>query len=175
MTGIEDLTAGQQLAYGEEWFKDLTTSEPSRPPQDFVGDLSPIVGTQSHGKGSKATRNNNPSNITGMGGKLLYGAIGFAKSNTGDAGDRNQLVYATPQAGFQAFHRLASSGRYNSAPINKAFSKWQTDQVSFRNKLSDLARHGVDTNKRYRDLSPQAQKVFRMVWSKHEGYKGEFY
>ena len=134
------------------------------------GMFNPITGI----KGTKATRNNNPGNITGMGNKLLYGAIGFAKSRTGDNGDQNQLVYKTPQEGFRAMHELAVK-RYSQAPINMAFSKWQTDQKSFANKISDLNKYGIDTRKRYVDLTPDDQKLFRKIWSQHEGYRGTYY
>ena len=125
--------------------------------------------------GSKATRNFNPGNITGMGGNLLYGAVGMADSPIGDKGDQTQLVFKTPQAGFDAMHKLALSNRYNTAPINTAFSAWQTDQKSFKNKLHDLNKAGINTNNKYANLSPEQQKVFRKVWSQHEGYRGDFY
>jgi hypothetical protein len=123
---------------------------------------------------SKATGNNNPGNITGMGGKLLYGAIDFARSSTGDKGDQNQLVYSTPQAGFEAMHRLAVD-KYSNGPIKTAFAKWQTDKKAFQNKLNDLAKYGVDINKPYSKLDKDSQKLFRKIWSQHEGYRGEFY
>ena len=123
---------------------------------------------------SKATGNNNPGNITGMGGELLYGAVDFARTNTGDKGDQNQLVYGTPQAGFNAMHTLAMNN-YSKGPIKTAFSKWQTDKKSFQNKLRDLSKYGVDVNKPYSRLNKDDQKLFRKIWSQHEGYKGEFY
>lgn len=125
-------------------------------------------------RGSKATRNNNPGNITGAGGKLLYGAIAFASSSVGDAGDRNQLVFKTEEDGFKAMHKLAMKN-YNSAPIKTAFSKWQSDKASFRNKLKSLVKNGIDINKKYGDLTPEQQKTFRGVWARYEGYKGTVY
>ena len=124
--------------------------------------------------GSKATRNFNPGNITGMSGKLLYGAIGMADSPVGDKGDRSQLVFNTPKAGFQAMHQLAMNN-YSGAPINKSFSKWQTDQNSFKAKLNDLSKNGINTGSKYSALSPEQQGLFRKIWSQHEGYRGEFY
>ena len=87
-------------------------------------------------RGAKATRNNNPGNITGMGGKLLYGAKGFARSNTGDKGDQNQLVYESAESGFKAMHALAMKN-YSGGPIKQQFNKWQTDKKSFNKKLRD--------------------------------------
>jgi hypothetical protein len=123
---------------------------------------------------SKATAHNNPGNITGMGGKLLYNAIGIASSNTGDSGDRKQLIYATPEDGFKAMHTLAVR-HYSDAPIRIAFNKWQTDKASFFNKLRDLEKYGIDTSKKYTDLNSTDQKLFRKIWSQHEGYRGKFF
>ena len=125
-------------------------------------------------RGTKATRNNNPGNITGMGGKLLYGAKGFARSSTGDKGDQNQLVYGTAEEGFKAMHTLAMS-KYSRGPIRQQFKRWQTDMKSFNRKLKDLSKYGVNINKSYASLDPQDQKLFRKIWSQHEGYRGTFY
>jgi len=124
--------------------------------------------------GTKASRNNNPGNITGMSGNLLYGAVGMADSPHGDKGDRTQLVFNSPQEGFNAMHNLALK-RYSGAPIGSAFSKWQTDQESFRGKLKDLNSAGINTGSKYSSLSPGQQKLFRQIWSRHEGYRGDYY
>jgi len=124
--------------------------------------------------GSKATRNFNPGNITGMSGKLLYGAVGISKSNVGDKGDRAQLVFSSPQAGFKAMHQLALNN-YNNAPISVAFSKWQSDKNSFKNKLLSLQKAGVNINSKYGMLDKAQQKTFRKIWAQHEGYKGKFF
>ena len=133
-----------------------------------------MYNTYTKKKGSKATRNNNPGNITGMGGKLLYGAVGFAKSSTGDKGDQNQLVYHSEAEGFKAMHDLAIKN-YSAGPIKQQFNKWQTDKRSFRHKLRDLEKFGINTSKSYKALSAADQKLFRKIWSQHEGYRGTFY
>jgi len=122
---------------------------------------------------NKATRNNNPGNITGMGGKLLYGAIGFARSNTGDAGDHVQLVFKTPQDGFKAMHKLMSSERYNKEPISKAFKQYQTDMNAYNNILKEYRRKGINVDRlRYNDLTPAQKAIFLSTRARFEGYQG---
>ena len=147
-----------------------TTTTPTPTPKAKV--VSGTVNPLTKRKGTKAYRNYNPGNITGMSGKLLYGAIGFAKSNTGDAGDRMQLVFPSEEAGFKAMHQLALD-RYSGGAIKTEFAKWQTDKKAFLSKLSALKRAGIDINKRYSDLSPKEQRKFRKIWAMFEGYKGK--
>jgi len=125
--------------------------------------------------GTKAERNNNPANITGMGGKLIYGAVAFATSNTGDAGDRKQLVFKTIKEGFKAMDDLYKK-KYSDKPIAIDFKKHQTDMVSFASKLKDLRKHGIDVDKtKYSDLKPKDQLLFRKIFAKWEGYRGKTY
>jgi len=105
--------------------------------------VNPITGKS----GNKAFRNNNPGNITGMGGKLLYGAVAIVRNPHGDKGDQAQLVFKTPEDGFKAMHRLMIR-KYNYAPIKVAFSKWQTDKKMFANILKAYTRAGIDINKK---------------------------
>lgn len=120
--------------------------------------------------GSKSWRNNNPGNITGMGGKLLFGAIGIAVSNTGDRGDRAQLVFSSTKDGFNAMRALIAK-RYGTGPINVSFRKYQTDMVSFSNKLKDLWKHGIDHTKSFNSLTTNQKQLFLEIWAKWEGYK----
>ena len=122
---------------------------------------------------SKATENNNPGSITGMSGKLLYGATGFANSKTGDKGDQTQLVYASPQDGWNAMRSLMSSDRYNSAPIRGAFKQYQTDQVAYAKILDEYIRKGIDVDKQtFNSLSPALQNEFMKTRARWEGYRG---
>jgi len=198
---ISDLTAEQQLSYGDEPMLDdmqstihtndlednslraqvdnwqipnhtlVEQDSYTQPKIDKGGDkFNEVTGK----RGTKATRNNNPGNITGMAGKLLYGAVGFAYSGTGDKGDQSQLIFKTPEEGFKAMDKLART-KYSNGPIRTEFRKWQTDMKSFNNKLQSLKRAGVDINKSYASLDSDKQKAFRKIWSQHEGYRGEFY
>jgi hypothetical protein len=172
---------GTQQAFKPPSVNTANTSNPYQPTNNVPG-YGTVKGKVYYGTknpftnkvGNKATRNNNPGNITGMGGKLLYGAIGFNRSNTGDRGDRMQLVFKTPQDGFKAMHQLALN-KYSNAPIRTAFDKWQTDKKSFKHKLSALKRAGIDINKKYSQLSPEEQFTFRRIWSRYEGYRGQTY
>jgi len=138
--------------------------------QSTVGKFNMITGKQ----GNKAFRNNNPGNITGMGGRLLYGAVGFAKSKHGDAGDQNQLVFDSPEAGTKAMYGLMSGGSYNNAPISQAFSKWQTDKKAWANMKQKYRGMGIDVDRqRFNDLSPQQKYNFMNVRAKHEGFQGD--
>ncbi len=121
-------------------------------------------------RGSKSWRHNNPGNITGMGGKLLFGAIGIAKSNTGDKGDRAQLVFSSTQAGFDAMRALMIK-RYSDGPIVSEFREYQTDMVSFGKKIRDVAAHGISTSQVFSQLSKEEQDTFMKIWAKWEGYK----
>jgi len=122
-------------------------------------------------RGNKAFRNNNPGNITGMGGKLLYGAKGFAGSKHGDAGDRNQLVYGSAEDGTRAMHSLMSGSKYNNAPIAQAFSKWQTDQKAWNRMKNEYRHAGIDVDRsRYNDLSSGQKQKFMQIRANHEGY-----
>lgn len=123
--------------------------------------------------GNKAYRNNNPGNITGMGGKLLYGASTVAKSKTGDAGDRAQLVFDSPEKGWNAMHSLMSSKKYNDAPISKSFSKWQSDQKAWNGMKKSLRKSGIDVDKQtFNSLSPTQKKIFMNQRARHEGFTG---
>ena len=122
--------------------------------------------------GSKATRNFNPGNITGMGGKLLYGASRIARSNHGDAGDRGQLVFDNARDGWRAMRGLMSSERYNNAPINKAFSKWQSDKNAWGNMVTNMEAEGINTNDTFNKLPLDKQLRFMRIRARHEGYKG---
>ncbi len=122
--------------------------------------------------GSKATRNNNPGNITGAGGKLLYGASGIASSPVGDTGDRTQLVFDSPKAGARAMRNLMSSKSYNNQGIAKDFAKWQSDKKAWNNMLIGLKDKGIDTNKTFNQLSPENQYIMLNQRASHEGYKG---
>ena len=123
--------------------------------------------------GNKAFRNNNPGNITGMSGKLLYGAARIAHSKYGDKGDQAQLVYDTPDKGFRAMHSLMSSDRYNNAPIHQAFAKWQSDKAAWANMLVDLNKSGINTQQRFGQLSPAHQALFMNKRARHEGWTGQ--
>ncbi len=124
-------------------------------------------------RGNKAYRNNNPGNITGMGGNLLYGAAGVASSKHGDAGDRAQLVFNSPEEGWKAMHSLMSSKSYNNAPISKAFSKWQSDQKAWGNMKATLRKSGIDVDKQtFNSLSPSQKKTFMNQRARHEGFTG---
>ncbi len=131
-----------------------------------------IVGENNSFK-SKASRNNNPGNITGMGGKLLYGASGIARSNTGDKGDRAQLVFNSPQDGWNAMRKLMSSERYNSAPIRQSFRQYQTDQNAYANILKEYQRKGINVdNQTFNSLTPELQNEFMKTRARFEGYRG---
>lgn len=124
-------------------------------------------------RGNKAFRNNNPGNISGMGGNLLYGAAAFARNKTGDAGDRSQLVFNSPKDGWRALYTLASSKRYNNAPIEQAFSKYQTNQDAWRNMLGGMRKYGIDPSKStFNQLSPEQKVWFLNQRANHEGYTG---
>ncbi len=125
-------------------------------------------------RGNKAYRNNNPGNITGMGGNLLYGAIGFAKSKHGDKGDQNQLVYDSPEAGTKAMYKLMSGSSYNNAPIGKAFDKWQSDKKAWSNMKNKYRQAGIDVDRQtFNDLTPNQKYTFMNIRAKHEGFQGD--
>jgi hypothetical protein len=123
--------------------------------------------------GSKATRNFNPGNITGMNGKLLYGAHKIARSNHGDVGDQSQLVFGSARDGWRAMHSLMRSDKYNKAGIAQDFAKWQSDKAAWSNMLSKMQSSGIDTNMTFNSL-PMNQKIeFMRMRAAHEGYKGQ--
>jgi hypothetical protein len=141
------------------------------------GSIHVINGTptiiRERSKINKSTDNNNPGNITGMSGKLLYNAAAIVKSNTGDKGDRAQLYFATPDDGWKAMDSLMSSKRYNSTPISSAFRQYQTDTKMYDSILSEYRRKGIDVDKlRYNDLSQSQKKIFMETRARWEGYKG---
>lgn len=124
-------------------------------------------------RGNKAFRNNSPGNITGMGGKLLYGAKGFARSNTGDKGDQNLLFFNTPKEGWNAMNSLMSSKRYNNAPIKQAFDKYQTDKKAWGQMLDGMSKMGIDPNKQtFNSLSPDQKIAFMNQRARFEGFTG---
>ncbi len=128
-------------------------------------------------RGNMAYRNHNPFNITGMSGKLLYGAVGRAVSpgfGNQDAGDMNQLVYANARAGTVAGNTLMSSKRYNNAPIAQAFAKWQSNQKAWGNMKDTYRKNGLDIdNMTYNQLSPQQKYSFMKTRAAHEGFTGQ--
>jgi len=124
--------------------------------------------------GNKAFRNNNPGNISGMSGNLLYGASGFARNSHGDAGDRAQLVFNTPQQGYKAMYQLMSGKNYNNAPISKAFSKYQSNQVAWKNMQNAMVKNGINPRtSTFNQLSPQQKVWFMNSRAAHEGYTGQ--
>ncbi len=152
---------------------------PQMPRQQVKGGSAPIAGgsgmyNEMTGlRGNKAFRNNNPGNITGMSGNLLYGAKGIARSGTGDVGDRAQLVYETADDGWRAMNSLMSGSRYNNAPIASAFSKYQSDQNAWSNMKKHLTKSGIDVNNStFNQLSPQQKIVFMNQRARHEGFTG---
>jgi len=117
--------------------------------------------------GTKAWRNNNPGNITGMGDNLRYGAVDIARTKTGDKGDQAQLIFETYEDGVKAFDKLVHTSNYADGPISQKFAKYQTK--GFGNKLNSLRKHGVDPSKSINELSDKEYKAFRNVWFNHEG------
>lgn len=123
--------------------------------------------------GNKATRNNNPFNISGLGGKLLYGAKGFSYSKHGDKGDQKMLYYASAEDGVKAGVKLMSSNRYNNKPIAQAFKKYQTNQKAFGNMLTKYRKLGIDVdNKTFNQLTNSQKYDFMAVRAEHEGFSG---
>ena len=123
--------------------------------------------------GTKATRNNNPGNITGMSGKLLYGASRIAHSKYGDSGDQRQLVYDTPEQGWKAMHSLMSGDRYNKTNIAQDFAKYQSDKKAWGNMLNDLRSKGINPDMNtFNKLSPAQKLYFMQSRARHEGFKG---
>ncbi len=138
--------------------------------QDLTGQL---IGNKQYIK-SKASRNNNPGNITGAGGKKLFGAVGIAHSKHGDAGDRAQLQFKTMDDGWRAMNSLMSSKNYNNAPISQAFSKWQSDQGAWGRIKNSYRKVGIDVdNQRYNDLSSSQKLDFMRIRALHEGFYGQ--
>ena len=135
-----------------------------------IGMYNPITGK----RGNKPTRNNNPGNITGAGGKLLYSAIAIENSGTGKdkIGDAKQLVFRTPQDGFLAMHRLLLSKTYSNEPLIYSLRKWQKDQNSYRQRIKAMINSGVNVNKRYSQMTPQEQFLVRKIIAKYEGWRG---
>jgi len=124
-------------------------------------------------RGTKAWRNNNPGNITGMGGRTLFGAIGVAKSPHGDSGDRAQQVFDSPEAGTKAMLQQMSAPSYNKAPIASAFDKWQTDKKAWNRMKNQYRTVGIDVdNQRFNDLTPKQKYTFMNIRAKHEGWNG---
>jgi hypothetical protein len=124
--------------------------------------------------GTRAERNFNPGNITGAGGKLLYGSVGFDRDNRPtDVGDRTQLQFATPDDGLRAVYSLSSGSRYNNEPINKAFAKYQSDQNVFASKLKDASNSGVDINKTFNEQSPEGKASWLNLTTRWEGWHGK--
>ena len=123
--------------------------------------------------GSKATRNYNPGNITGMGGKLLYGAHRISRSSHGDKGDQSQLVFGSARDGWRAMRSLMGSSKYNNAPIRQAFAKWQTDQSAWQRQLSEMGAKGINSNNTFNQLSIDQQMAFMRMRAAHEGYRGQ--
>jgi hypothetical protein len=125
--------------------------------------------------GHKNEVTNNPGNITGGHGKLLFGATGrlLSKYNGQDASDSNILVYPDAKAGFRAMDQQMRAKRYNG-PIKTAFAQWQ--KHGFEGKLAKLRKAGVNPNKSYKQLTPEEQAKMRKVWAIAEGWrKKEFY
>ena len=148
-------------------------------PQDILSDVEPTsMNFQSQNKikdgvfQNQATRNKNPGNLSGMSGNLLYGATSIANSKNKDAGDRAQLVFDTPEKGWNAMKSLMSSERYNKDGFRQDFSKWQTDQKAFNNILLDMTNKGININKRFIDTSPHEQKIAMNTRARFEGYQG---
>ena len=127
----------------------------------------------------------NPGNIASKQ-KLLYGANGrmVAPYNGQDHADSSLLTYPNERAGFAAMHTLMSSKKYNTAfkengknyngTLGSNFQRWQ--KGSMAGKLKGLKAAGVDSNKRYVDLTPAQQKAVRKVWTDAEGkWQGKYY
>ncbi len=123
--------------------------------------------------GTKATRNNNPGNITGMGGTLLYGASKIAKSKSGDRGDQAQLVFDDEASGWSAMYQLMKSEKYNHMSIREDFSKYQTDNDAWARIKDELTQRGVNIDRRFIDLTPEEQVIFMQNRAQHEGWKGK--
>jgi len=167
MAAINGLGNAQNIRNNNQGFNELGAKVGYLP-----GSSKNFIGENNSSK-SKASRNNNPGNITGMGGKLLYGASSIAKSKTGDKGDRAQLVFNTPQEGWNAMRSLMSSERYNSAPIRQAFQQYQTDQNAYANILKEYQKKGIDVDRQtFNSLTPELQNEFMKTRARFEGYKG---
>ena len=122
-------------------------------------------------RGNKAERNNNPGNITGVSGKLLYGASAIAHNSFGDKGDQAQLVYSTPEAGWSAMAKLVQE-KYSSKPIKDAFSKWQSNQKVWDKMKKELISKGIDINKKFSELSDNQKRILLIQRARHEGWTG---
>ncbi len=125
--------------------------------------------------GNKAFRNNNQGNITGAGGKLLYGAAKISRSplnSDGDRGDAKQLVFNTPRDGWRAMYSLMRSPRYNGASISKAFEKYQSDKNAWKNMQTKLTKSGINVNSAFNSLPMSQQIEFMNQRAGHEGWTG---
>jgi len=150
----------------------------------YVGNSIPVVPDNSNSvivdnrptTGSRANRNFNPFNITGMSGKKLYGAVGLDHDDRPvDPGDKVQQVYANDDEGLHAGYSLSSGKSYNdkNEPIRTAFSKYQSDQKAFADKLSLAKERGVNINKSFNQQSPEGKAAWLNVTTQWEGYKGK--
>ncbi len=121
--------------------------------------------------GNKAWRNNNPGNITGMGGKLLRGAKRIAHNKFGDKGDQRQQVFETEREGWSAMYGLMKD-KYGEGPIRKSFSKWQSNQEAWKNMQGELVSRGVNIDRSFNSLSPEDKMILMNNRAQHEGWTG---
>ena len=122
--------------------------------------------------GSKAWRNNNPGNISGMNpdNVTTYGAAGVAVTTTGDSGDQRQLVFNTREEGVAAFDQLIERS-YSEGAIEEELKTYQTSESGYRGKISSMKKAGIDVSKPVGDLTAEQYEKFREIMFRFEGWK----
>ena len=126
--------------------------------------------------GNKADRNFNQGNITGMGGKLLYGAERIAYNKFGDKGDQAQQVYPNAKAGWKAMYGLMMK-QYTGGSIKQQFKKWQNVKsergaAAWKQIQTSMVHRGINIDKNFKDLSMEQKMIVMNVRAHHEGWTG---
>ncbi len=112
--------------------------------------------------GNRASRNNNPGNIS-------YGP--FARSQGAVGTDGRFAVFPTPNAGFQAMKGLLRSQGYSNLTIAQAIAKWAPpSENDTQGYIAGIASLGIDTNKTFEQLTPYEQDLLVTGMAKKEGY-----
>jgi hypothetical protein len=103
--------------------------------------------------GSRPVRNRNPANIE-------YGH--FARAHGAIGTDGRFAIFPDEATGRAAQRALWNTGGYSNVPIGRALSRWGTGPLP-----------GVDSSKRWSELSPDQQQALLDAQSRQEGWSGD--
>jgi hypothetical protein len=144
--------------------KNVTTGAGSVPvgaSPGVVPGRSVTIGGQVRSGGDRNWRNNNPGNIE-------YGPFAISMGAVGS--DGRFAIFPSEEMGRKAADTLLKGKSYANLSAADALKKWAPEtENNIQAYASNMAKQGVDLNKRYVDMTPDERTKFLDAMNKVEG------